>query len=1196
MIRIFIIISIWIFGVSRMLAETAPVTVTFSTSSVWATGFTGNVTITNQSDATISGWTIAFDLPVPGFSKVWNVTENGSTETRKVFTNIATNVNIHPGASRTFGFNALGSFTVGASNFTFNGLIPSGNIPALGINNISENEGNFESDRVLEVYLSSASTEWVTVEWATSDGSARAGEDYVAASGKITFAPGEIRQEVTVRILGDVVEEPDESFNVSLSGASGAPITKSTALSTLLNDDFTPGFSIGNSSVIEGDEGVERFAVFNVTLAPASATVASIDFMTQSGTALESADFQPVSGRLTFNPGETSKSIEVRIVSDGTAEAPEFFSMVLSNPVDARLRNSQAIARIYDNDGGGAGGKPQTGTYNYAEVLQKSLWFYDAQRSGKLPDDFRVRWRANSALADGSDAGLDLTGGFYDAGDHVKFGLPMAYSLTMLAWGGLEYDQAYTETRQKSHLMEILKWGADYLMRCHVRDVAGNTTAFYGQLGNGEADHAYWGRAEFMNMPRPAYKIDAANPGSDLAAETAATLAATALVFQESEPEYAAELLEHATALYRFADTYRGKYSDSIPDAAQFYKSWSGYQDELVWGAIWLYRASGDPTYLQKAKLEYNLLSSGGAGNHPYQWALSWDDKSFGCYILMAIIDGGVVYRTDAERWLNYWTVGVNGQSVPKTPGGLAWRDQWGALRYAANTAFCALVYADRVQNPGNRYTDFARAQIDYALGSNPAGRSYVCGFGNQPPVNPHHRNAHASLVNQIGIPASNRHVLFGALVGGPDFSDAYVDDRSDYVRNEVAMDYNAGFTGAVVRLYQEFGGYVLPESSPAAPAERLLHATFDDFPLGTKSDDEWKALWPNTSWANGPDDGRLAVNDQIAYAGTGRSVRILYPKGGKQSNGSGAQWFADIGGVAEDLYFSYWVRFDEDFDFVLGGKLPGLGGAVSWGDRTHEWSGRLMWRDEGKAEFYLHTPAGNDYNPGTRFWWNTEGPQARFIPGRWHHIEMHYRLNTPGQFDGLMEGWFDGVKFASYPAFYFRDAPTASSKIAWVFFSTFFGGSSSSIWEATKDEYATFDEFIVSNARIGYPGMPLDIDADGLPNDWELEHFDDDMMGDVHDDSDGDKQPNLAEFIAGTNPRDAGDLFKSIAVMHSDDRLSIEVDGKRGRRYQLQRSTNLLTWEDVLEHAPLELDTGVNFQQRIAGPRYFYRVGVSLP
>ena len=72
--------------------------------------------------------------------------------------------------------------------------------------------------------------------------------------------------------------------------------------------------------------------------------------------------------------------------------------------------------------------------FNYGEVLQKSLLFYEAQQSGVLPDWNRVSWRGDSGLTDGADVGKDLTGGWYDAGDHVKFGLPMAASATMLAW------------------------------------------------------------------------------------------------------------------------------------------------------------------------------------------------------------------------------------------------------------------------------------------------------------------------------------------------------------------------------------------------------------------------------------------------------------------------------------------------------------------------------------------------------------------------------------------------------------------------------------------------------------------------------------------------------------------------------------------------------------------------------------------
>ena len=1177
-------------------AQTAPVSVSFNLRTpTWSTGYNADIVITNNGSTILNGWTVAFDLPVSGFSNTWNATEGASTATRKFFSNLSTNAKINPGSSRSFGFTAIGPFTTGATNFTFNGLTPAGNIPSLSVNDSTANEGNATSSRSFTVTLSAAATSAVSVDWATTDGSALAGEDYTASSGTLTFAPGELSKTVTVPVIGDLLEESDETLTITLSNAGSTPITRATGLGTLVNDDFTPGFSLGAASVIEGDPGDDRSLAFTITLSPASTASAQIQYSTQPGSAISPDDFTPVSGTLVFAAGETSRTVSVAVKGDALQELPETFTMTLGSPVGAVLRNAVVLGTIYDNDGGGAGGRVQTGSYNFAEALQKSLWFYDAQRSGKLPDDFRVRWRGDSGLGDGTDVGLDLTGGYYDAGDHVKFGLPMAFSLTMLAWGGVEFQGAYEEANQLTPLLDVLKWGTDYLMKCHVRNPDGSTAAFYGQVGDGNADHAYWGRAESMTMSRPSFKIDAPHPGSDLAGETAATLAATSMLFAQSQPAYAAQLLDHARALYAFADAHRGKYSDSIPNAANFYQSWSGYQDELAWGAIWLYRATGEAAYLSKAKQEYQAISGGGAGNHPYQWGLSWDDKSYGCYVLMAEVDGGAAYRADAERWLDYWTIGVNGQKVPTTPGGLAWRDQWGSLRYAANTAFCAYVYADRVSNPGGRYSTFARSQIEYALGSNPAGRSYLCGFGTNPPANPHHRNSHASLTNDINTPASNRHVLFGALVGGPDFNDSYADNRSDYVKNEVAMDYNAGLTGALARLYQEFGGFTPNETPVVPPPVTLLHATMDAFPSGLQTETQWKALWPGTKWTNGTDEGRLEVNDRLAYGGNGKAVRILYPQGGQQSNGSGAQWFIDLHGESDELYFSYWVRFDPDFDFVLGGKLPGLGGANSFDDRTNEWSGRLMWREQGKAEFYLHTPAENDHNPGTRFWWNHGGVQAKFIPGRWHHIEMHYRLNTPGQFDGLMEGWFDGVKAAHYPAFYFRDAPTSSARLAWVFFSTFFGGSSSDIWQASKDEHATFDELIVANHRIGYPGLPADVDADSLPNIWETTHFGSDSAAQPGADSDGDGASNESEYVAGTSPADVADRFAITSALEPSA-VRLETAGKAGRRYLLQRSSDLKTWIDVEETLPLATDQTLIFRRTHDQTKDFYRVRVRLP
>jgi hypothetical protein len=451
-------------------------------------------------------------------------------------------------------------------------------------------------------------------------------------------------------------------------------------------------------------------------------------------------------------------------------------------------------------------------TFNYAEALQKGIWFYDVQRSGKLPASNRVSWRGDSALDDGKREGVDLSGGWYDAGDHVKFGLPAAYTATLLAWSLIEDEEAYVNSEQYRYALDNLRWGTDYFIKAHTAP-----NELWGQVGDGGKDHAYWGAPEVMqvarDMVRPAYKIDAKCPGSDLAGQTAAALAASSIVFKKVDAAYADKLLKHARELYSFADTYRGKYSDCIKDASGFYNSFSGYQDELVWGAAWLYQATGDEAYLAKAEKEYDKLSfENGTELRSYRWTLSWDDTAYGSYVLLSKITDKAKYKQDAERWLDYWTSGYGSQRITYTPGGLAYLDQWGALRYASATAMMAFYYGDVVRQDGktelaDKYYHFAKRQIDYMLGANPRQSSYVVGFGKNPPLNPHHRAAHGSWGNNIMNPSISRHTLYGALVGGPDTADEYVDDRGNYVRSEVALDYNASFVGALARLTSLYGG-----------------------------------------------------------------------------------------------------------------------------------------------------------------------------------------------------------------------------------------------------------------------------------------------------------------------------------------------------------------------------------------------------
>ncbi|TXR53635.1 glycoside hydrolase family 9 protein [Reinekea thalattae] len=540
--------------------------------------------------------------------------------------------------------------------------------------------------------------------------------------------------------------------------------------------------------------------------------------------------------------------------------------------------------------------------HNFAEALQKSIYFYEAQQSGPLPDWNRVEWRGDSALTDGADVGHDLTGGWFDAGDHVKFGFPMAASATMLAMGVVEYPEAYAGTGQLEHIKNNLRFVADYFIKAHTGE-----NELYGQVGSGSADHAWWGSAEVMPMERPSFKIDTENPGSDLAAETAAALAAISMVFEQDDAAYAAELLSHAEQLYSFADNYRGVYSDAITDASTYYNSWSGYQDEIVWGAIWLYRATGEQSYLDKAIAEYDYLNTEQQTTiKSYRWTQAWDDKGYGSYVLLAKLTGDDEYKADAERWLDYWSDGYNGERVTYTSGGLAYLDQWGAARYAATTSFLALIYSDYLNEVGesldkaDSYYNFAVSQMDYILGNNPMNMSYQIGYGDVYPTSPHHRTAHGSWANSSSNPTDNRHTLIGALVGGPDSDDGFENDRSDYILNEVATDYNAGFTGAVARLWLDFGGEPIAEA---------------DFPPAETRDNELYVEAKLNSSGN-----RFVEIAAITYNHTAWPSR-----------------------VTDDLKFRYWVDLTEEF--AAGYSLSDISVSAAY-SQANSISDLIHWSD----------------------------------------------------------------------------------------------------------------------------------------------------------------------------------------------------------------------------------------------------------
>lgn len=470
-----------------------------------------------------------------------------------------------------------------------------------------------------------------------------------------------------------------------------------------------------------------------------------------------------------------------------------------------------------------------SGAFDYADALAKSLLYFESQRSGRLPHGQRVAWRDHSGLTDGLEQGVDLVGGYYDAGDHVKFGLPMAFTVTMLSWSVIEYRDEIDAAGELAHALEAIKWGTDYFVKAHT-----SPNVLWAEVGDGDTDHYCWQRPEDMTTSRQAYRVDESNPGSDLAGETAAAMAAASIVFRRSNPHYAHLLLHHAQELFEFGDRHRGKYDGSVGVVKNYYASVSGYKDELLWAALWLHRATDKEDYLKYAIDKAGCF--GGIG-----WAMSefsWDVKYAGLQLLASqlLLEGKhkdhahvlEQYRSKAEHYLcSCLDKNNNGTNVERTPEGLLYVRQWNNMQYVSSAAFLLTVYSD-ILSRGNRklhcpqgtlgpeeILGFARSQVDYILGSNPLKMSYLVGFGPRYPTRVHHRGA--SIVSYreskgfIGCtqgydswyssPGPNPNVLVGALVGGPDCQDNFQDERGNYMQTEACTYNTAPLVGVFARL-----------------------------------------------------------------------------------------------------------------------------------------------------------------------------------------------------------------------------------------------------------------------------------------------------------------------------------------------------------------------------------------------------------
>lgn len=418
--------------------------------------------------------------------------------------------------------------------------------------------------------------------------------------------------------------------------------------------------------------------------------------------------------------------------------------------------------------------------FDYKLALKDSVIFYDANKCGKdvaINNEFDFRSACHTS--DGSGAGVDLTGGYHDAGDHVKFGLPQGYAASVMGWALYEFKDGFDKAGNTEKQLEQFKYFTDYFLKCHTaKDV------FYYQVGSGGVDHAYWGSPEKQTRDSYLKRADSGSAASDILGETTAALSLMYLNYKDKDSTYANKCLYAAKELYSMGKTNRG-----CGDSQGFYNS-SAYNDDLAWGGIWLYRATNDTQYLNEAE-QFLVM------DNPYfetTWTMCWNDMKVPVAIELWKITKNDKYKKAVDFNMNYWK-----NNIKTSPGGLKCLNDYGSLRYAAAASMLALVI--NKESKDESLVNLAESQINYILGDNPATMSYMVGFGDKYPKHPHHRAANGYTNGNHDNEKEAKYVLTGALVGGPDGNDNYIDDVNRYDFTEVALDYNAGLVGALAGI-----------------------------------------------------------------------------------------------------------------------------------------------------------------------------------------------------------------------------------------------------------------------------------------------------------------------------------------------------------------------------------------------------------
>ena len=427
---------------------------------------------------------------------------------------------------------------------------------------------------------------------------------------------------------------------------------------------------------------------------------------------------------------------------------------------------------------------------NYLEALAMSLYMFDANACGSDVTGGPLTWRGDCHTYDGQaaissasnfnsaaasildpdgDGKVDVSGGFHDAGDHVKFSLTIGFGASSLAMSEYLFPGIYEKAGCRDHLEYELRRASDYLMKVTALDNSDNVLAICSVVSD-SSDHAYWQAPEIQTYNRPTYWLSAGQNNSAVCGEMASALAGTAYILKDSDPAYSAECLRYAKAIYSFGSSNNGNYTGGMGD---MYGTASDAQDELLLAQAWIWIAGGG----SKPTMTPN---NGQYGSQYDYYKYTWDKVYQGYSALMYKATGDSVFLNELK--MEYNNAGGLSESSYNANG-------WGASRYNCAVQMDAILLAEG--NKDSSYAKGAKYQMDYILGNNSYNYSFLLGYGNNWPTHIHHRAANPGENGQTSADnPSAKYTAYGMLVGGPDGS-GYEDHADRYQYTEGALDYN---------------------------------------------------------------------------------------------------------------------------------------------------------------------------------------------------------------------------------------------------------------------------------------------------------------------------------------------------------------------------------------------------------------------